>query len=109
MEKLTQRHNIILRHYSLGNLLYTIVTGHWPFDDLEDASTDGDDDDGDFDVKQLVKQGHRPHINIDVDLRHSADPQVQALLKAIDMCWEQDPHDRASAQEVLEVLEEELL
>lgn len=79
-------------HYdSLGNLLYVILTGHWPFDDLENAQA-------------LVKQGRRPHINIDADYRHSKHPQIQTLLQAIDMCWKQDPHERATSRQVESVL-----
>ena len=86
--------------YSLGNLLYTILTGHWPFDEKDRETAE---------VKKLVIEGYRPHINLDSNFRHSKNPQVQALVTAIDMCWEQDPHERASAQEVLDVLEAELL
>jgi len=79
--------------YSLGNLVYSIVTGHWPFDDLDHAH-------GVREIKELVQQGRRPHINIDSDVVHSTDPYVQAMLQAVQMCWKQDPHERASAQEV---------
>ena len=71
------------------------MTGHFPFDDL----------DGDTKVaKRLVQEGKRPHVNIDADIRHSEDPYEQAMLTAVEMCWKQDPHERASARQVQDYL-----
>lgn len=83
--------------HSLGNLLYTILTGHFPFDD---AGSERDTKE----IKLLVQNGKRPHVNIDADIRHSEDPIEQTMLEAVEMCWKQDPHDRASAREVEAVL-----
>jgi len=77
------------------------MTGHYPFDDLENAH-------GTKEMKDLVRHGRRPHINIDADFRHSPEPMVQALVEAIDWCWRQDPHERASAREIEELLSEHL-
>ena len=77
------------------------MTGHWPFDDLENAH-------GTREMKELVMHGRRPHINIDSDIRHSDDPYVQAMLQAVELCWKQDPHERPSAREVQAFLEQHL-
>ena len=82
---------------SLGNLIYTILTGHWPFDTFK-PQTDFSDE-----IKELVKGGHRPHVTTDSDdgqIRQSKNPYIQAMLHAMEMCWKQDPRDRASAREV---------
>ena len=82
-------------------MLYTILTGHFPFDDLESEESTKE-------AKILVQQGRRPHVNIDGDIRHSEDPIERTMLEAIEMCWKQDPHERASAREVEAVLSQYL-
>ena len=53
-------------------------------------------------VSSMVTRGVRP--GIPADIRNSEDPIIQALVKAIDMCLKQDPADRASAEEVRDML-----
>ena len=93
--------------YSLGNLIYTIVTGHWPFDVLRPELRK----DFQKEMKEMVMGGHRPHVTMDSDdsnMRKSKDPYIQAMLQAMEMCWKQDPRDRASAREVEEFLRSKL-
>lgn len=87
---------------SLGNILYTILTGHFPFDYLEPTRESTKQ------MKKLVLKGKRPHVNLDADIRNSKDPHEQTMLTAIEMCWKQDPRDRASAREVQALLAEYL-
>jgi serine/threonine protein kinase len=74
--------------YSLGNVLYGILTQLWPFEELKT----------DKKAREKVKKGERP--SIDNGILNSTDPFDQAMLKAIEMCWIQDPVKRASAREV---------
>ena len=83
--------------YSLGNLIYSIVTGHWPFDNVEEDH---------HEIRKLVKKGVRPPI--DDALRESKDEYVQVMLKAVEMCWPQDPTARATAKEVEHLLAKHL-
>lgn len=81
--------------YSLGNLLYSIATGHWPFDEINNT-------DDTRELEALVTGGRRPHV--DDALLQSKDPYVKAMLHAMNMCWPQDPQERATAKEVREYL-----
>ena len=63
-------------------------------------------------MKEMVMGGHRPHVTMDSDdsnMRQSKDPHIQAMLHAMEMCWKQDPRDRASAREVEEYLRSKLV
>lgn len=53
-------------------------------------------------VTSMVIRGVRP--GIPEEIRNSDDPIVQVLVKAIDMCLKQYPDDRASAEEVRDML-----
>jgi hypothetical protein len=81
-------------------VLYVILTGTFPWDeyDTDDSSH----------TKKLVQKGIRPNIDIDEDYTHSKNPQVLALVKAIRWCWEQDPEDRPTAQQVEDLLGDHL-
>ena len=86
--------------YSLGNLIYSIVTGNWPFEKELDHPH------GTPEMRALVKSGKRPHISNAIF--KSEDPYVQAMLHAVNMCWPQDPNDRATAREVQDYLAQHL-
>jgi Protein kinase domain len=81
--------------YSLGNMLYAIVTGEWPFDEIKAEK-----------AKTLVAHGKRPFI--DDSVRDSKDPYDKAILTAMDRCWKHDPRHRPSALEVKQYLEEHM-
>jgi len=74
--------------FQLGNTLYNVLTGLYPFDDTDDT----------HEVRKLVKAGERPPIPS--VYQNSTDPFDQALLKAIQMCWIHDPEKRATSREL---------
>lgn len=73
--------------YSLGNVLYSILTQRLPFEGVKTKE-----------AQQAIMNGHRPAIQ--ESILDSTDPFVKAMLKAIEMCWPQDPTLRATAREV---------
>ena len=79
--------------YSYGNLLYMLLQGDWPFDDVDDEE-----------AAALVQKGTRP--NIYEDVWNSTDPVDQVLKKAMMMCHQQDPVERAKARDVETLLKD---
>jgi hypothetical protein len=79
----------------MGNLFYVLLTSTWPWEGIEERE-----------AQKLVMEGKRPYI--DDSIRGSQGPLDQALVKAMDMCYVQDPSQRASAKEVLSFLTNEL-
>ena len=77
--------------YSFGNILYSVLTGGFPFAHEKSEK-----------AQSRVKHGERPDIPSSV--QDSADPFDQAMLKVIEMCWIQDPIKRASAREIQEFI-----
>ncbi|KAG7348054.1 protein kinase domain containing protein [Nitzschia inconspicua] len=73
--------------YSMGNVFYSILTMTYPFNHERSK-----------DVQEKVKNGERPFIP--ESIRNSTDPFDRAILEAIDMCWVQDPSERATARQV---------
>lgn len=73
--------------YSMGNIFYSILTLKYPFE-RERAK----------EVYQRVSNGERPLIP--ESIRNSTDPYDRTMLEAIDMCWKQDPTERATARQV---------
>ena len=84
--------------YSAGNVLYQVLTLQEPFE-LEGFS--------EKQVHKAVMEGDRPHISQSL-YRDSDDPKIQALVRAIDLCWKQDPRERPTAREVVDLLQSAL-
>lgn len=83
--------------WSLGNNMYTILTGFEPFEEIEKAH--------DTTVKKLVGRGQSARI----DPRfkdHS--PEEGVLVKAIQWCFEADAKKRATIFQVVELLQKAL-
>jgi hypothetical protein len=83
----------------MGNVLYAVLTGLYPFKKLVE-------NEGERHAKRKIKVGGRPPI--DKIYTDSDDPYTKALLKSIEMCWIQDPVQRASASQVLKYINNEL-
>ena len=82
--------------YSMGNVFYSILTGEWPFEDVESKE-----------ARDLVKRGHRPPIS--PEILNSTDPFQQTLLNVTRACWLQDPKERASARRIQNYIEKRLV
>ena len=76
--------------YSMGNVIFFITTGEPPFLRLSKKF-----------AKKAVIKGTRPDFG---KLTNSSDLNIQALIEAANMCWIQDPEERASARQVQEFL-----
>jgi serine/threonine protein kinase len=85
--------------YSLGNLLFHILTTHSPRGKMKDYRMES--------VREDVLRGISPHLP--EEFASSKDPAVVAFRQAMDMCFAYDPRDRASAREVANVLFDALL
>ena len=77
--------------YSAGNIFFYLLVGEFPF-----ATRSRDT------VKRSLKAGKRQRIP--EEYATSDDPLIQALVKAIRMCWIQIPADRATARQVQKYL-----
>jgi len=81
--------------YSFGNVLYSVLTGGYPFEKEKSKK-----------AQKRIQAGERPKIPISI--RDSTDPFDQTMLKAIEMCWIQDPKKRASARQIQQFITSEL-
>lgn len=87
-ERLTEKLDI----FSTGHVLYAILTGRKPWDDLWGSQ-----------VKKLVKEGKKPPI---VDKKYlQLGTSDAALANLIDLAYEFDPQDRPSASKLVAELE----
>jgi serine/threonine protein kinase len=77
--------------YSLGNIFYFLLVGERVYSELHNDE-----------VYDLVKKGERAPIPS--KFTTSDDPVYKAIIKAIEMCWIQDPEDRATSKEVAKYL-----
>ena len=78
--------------YSLGNVLFGLLQGEWPFQHLKESN----------DAQDLVVKGERPTIK--EEFASSKDPFTIALIKAIRACWIQDPVKRGSSKQIRDFL-----
>jgi serine/threonine protein kinase len=85
--------------YALGNILFHTLTTH--------SARGKQHKDRMNEVRPIVAAGIRPVIP--AYFRKSKDPNVIAIVKAINLCWSKDPAERASAEEVAAVLYEALV
>ena len=85
--------------YALGNILYHTLTTHSGRGKQKKERMAA--------IRPLVAAGIRPKIP-DV-YANSTDPNVIAMVKAMDLCWAKDPAERGTAEEVAAVLYEALL
>ncbi|CAB9516381.1 STYKc [Seminavis robusta] len=77
--------------YALGNILYTIVEGQYPFYDVSTTQT-----------MSLVAKGHTPPTSEPTST--SKDHNIQLLLNAMELCWVRDPRRRATARKIQNML-----
>lgn len=77
--------------FSMGNIFYSLLTEYWPFEGMDEKE-----------AQQLIMGGKRPPI--DDDIRNSKNSLDIAFIKAISMCWRQNPNERATAKVVKEYL-----
>ena len=85
--------------YSLGNLLFHILTTHSPRGKMKDFRMEA--------VRQDVLKGIPPPLP--KEYASSKDTASKAIRKAMDMCFANNPADRATAREIADVLVEAYL
>ena len=85
--------------YALGNILFHTLTTHSAHGKQHAERMP--------EVRPLVAANVRPEIP--AIFRNSIDPNVQAILQAIKLCWRTDPTERGTAEEVAAILYQALL
>ena len=79
--------------YSMGNNVYTLLTGLWPFYEYKKSSV----------VKPKIKNGERPFV----DERYRTRSFIESRLVTImERMWEYRPEDRPTIFEVVQYLYE---
>lgn len=81
--------------FSLGNIIYAIITGSLPFEEMDVK-----------DAQEMVKNGILPKLK--ESFIHSDHPIDNVLVKAMDMCFEYDWRKRARAHQVRDLLMNEM-
>ena len=77
--------------YSIGNAVYSLLTGLWPFYDTRDQA--------EFNLK--IVRGDKPYIHP----RFKTRSKIEGILvELIERCWEHNPDDRATIFEVIDIL-----
>jgi len=83
--------------FSLGNIIYSIITGSFPFEGTfegrEFSSKEG---------RKRVKNGEKPPLK--KEYRESDNPIDRVFLKAMELCFVYRWQDRAQAYEVRDLL-----
>ena len=102
-EEMNMTHTLLVDEkvdiYALGNILYHTLTSHSSHGKQTRDRMDG--------VRPIVAAGIK--TKIPEHYANSKDPNVIAIIKAIDLCWAKDPHDRATAEEIAMGLYDALL
>ena len=102
-EEMNMTHTILVDEkvdiYALGNILYHTLTSHSSHGKQTRDRMDG--------VRPIVAAGIK--TKIPEHYANSKDPNVIAIIKAIDLCWAKDPKDRATAEEIAMGLYDALL
>jgi len=80
--------------YSMGNIFYSLLMGIKVFDGVKTKT-----------AQKIVMNKGRPKLSS--TLRNSKDPIDIALMKAMSMCQQQEPNNRATAAEVYSFLSSE--
>lgn len=101
--------------YGLGNVLHFVAVGNppWKFPGRIKAKKISEDYyqqkklEWDETVRKIKLLGGKPQIPHEV--KNSDDPSIQAVLRAMDMCYRSDPDNRASARTVADFLNEKYL
>jgi serine/threonine protein kinase len=93
-EEMNMTHTVLVDEkvdiYALGNILYHTLTSH--------SSQGKQTRDRMNSVRPIVAAGIRSKIP--EHYANSKDPNVIAIIKAIDMCWAKDPLERATAEDI---------
>ena len=95
-EYLMQRETEKIDVFSLGNVLYFLLTKKEPFDDISPA-----------DAIKLIEKGQRLEVT-DKNILKSKHPFDSTVLKALDMCFVYEPKKRASARQVANLFDQAL-
>lgn len=82
--------------FSLGNVLYFLLTKRAPLDEMESDET-----------TKFIAKGGRIKVE-EEEILSSTHPFDTTLIKALDMCFVFDPKKRASAREVADFIKSSL-
>lgn len=85
-QRVTEKSDI----YSLGNVLYAILTGRFPLSQFECE-----------DAQKLIRQNSRDKLPSNM----ANDPYIQAIMEAIELAWEQYTFRRAPARKIAALLQ----
>lgn len=88
--------------FSMGHIFFRLICGHEPWNKLEPGGRPTKEE-----VNLKVQRGDLPFVPDEV--RHSEDPEVMAIYKAMKACYTFDPTKRPSAREISKTLEKTLV
>ena len=89
--------------FALGGLFYYILTGHSPYDECEAPEVAKRIASGAFpDPKTLILVAEEANASPNNTLEH---PATKALMKAINLAWQYNPENRATASNISSFLD----